>query len=65
MNPKTLHVLDYTLDANGQLASITIASQDELKSYVYNTSFSKVIDNTVFSENPTYGENQRTPNNGF
>lgn len=65
MNPTTLHVLGYTLDADGGLTSITIASQDELKSYVYNTSFSKVIDNTVFSENPTYGENQRTPNNGF
>ena len=65
MNPVTLHVLDYTLNADGSLATITIASQDELKSYVYNTSFSKTIDNTVFSENPTYGENQRTPNNGF
>ena len=65
MNPVTLHVLDYTLDASGNLTSITIASPDELKSYVYNTSFSKVIDNTVFNENPTYGENQRTPNNGF
>lgn len=65
MNPVTLHVLDYTLNADGSLATITIASQDELKSYVYNTSFSKTIDNTVFSENPTYGEHQRTPNNGF
>lgn len=65
MNPVTLHVLDYTLAADGSLATITIASQDELKSYVYNTSFSKTIDNTVFNENPTYGENQRTPNNGF
>lgn len=65
MNPVTLHVLDYTVDASGNLTTITIASQDELKSYVYNTSFSKTIDNTVFSENPTYGENQRTPNNGF
>lgn len=65
MNPVTLHVLDYTLNADGSLATITIASQDELKSYVYNTSFSKTIDNTVFSENPTYGDNQRTPNNGF
>ena len=72
MNPKTLHVLDYTLDANGGLATITIASPDNLKSYVYTTSFSKVVDNTVYSEkntvdieNPSNGRNQRNPYNGF
>ena len=65
MNPKTLHVLDYTLDASGRLATITIASDEELKSIVYTTTYNKTIDNTVFSENPTYGLNQRAPNNGF
>ena len=72
MNPTTLHVLDYTLDANGGLATITIASPDNLKSYVYTTSFSKVVDNTVYSEkntvdieNPSNGRNQRNPYNGF
>jgi len=72
MNPVTLHVLDYTLNADGSLATITIASQDELKSYVYNTSFSKTIDNTVYSEkntvdieDPSNGRNQRNPYNGF
>lgn len=65
MNPKTLHVLDYTLNADGTLSSITIASGEDLKAIVYTTTYSKTIDNTVFSENPTYGLNQRTPNNGF
>ena len=72
MNPKTLHVLDYTLDAKGGLATITIASPDNLKSYVYTTSFSKVVDNTVYSEkntvdieDPSNGRNQRNPYNGF
>ena len=72
MNPTTLHVLDYTLDAYGGLATITIASPDNLKSYVYTTSFSKVVDNTVYSEkntvdieNPSNGRNQRNPYNGF
>ena len=72
MNPTTLHVLDYTLDAKGGLATITIASPDNLKSYVYTTSFSKVVDNTVYSEkntvdieNPSNGRNQRNPYNGF
>lgn len=46
MNPKTLHILDYTLDANGGLATITIASPENLKAYVYTTSFSKTVDNT-------------------
>lgn len=65
MNPVTLHVLDYTLAADGKLASITVASGEDLKAVVYTTTYSKTIDNTVFSENPTYGLNQRTPNNGF
>lgn len=65
MNPVTLHVLDYTLAADGKLASITVASGEDLKAVVYNTTYNKTIDNTVFSENPTYGLNQRTPNNGF
>lgn len=72
MNPTTLHVLDYTLTDNGGLATITIASPDNLKSYVYTTSFSKAVDNTVYSEkntvdieNPSNGRNQRNPYNGF
>ena len=65
MNPITLHVLDYTLAADGKLASITVASGEDLKAVIYTTTYSKTIDNTVFSENPTYGLNQRTPNNGF
>lgn len=65
MNPKTLQVLNYTLNADGTLATITIASPDNLKSYVYTTTFLKTVDNTVYNENPTYGLTQRAPNNGF
>lgn len=46
MNPTTLHVLDYTLDASGGLATITIASPDNLISCVYTTRFYKAVDNT-------------------
>lgn len=46
MNPTTLHVLDYTLNATGGLSTITVASPDNLTSYVYTTCFSKVVDNT-------------------
>lgn len=74
MNPITLHVLDYTLAADGKLASITVASPDNLKSYVYTTTFLKTVDNTVYSEGNTYDYTdpdtgivtpQRNPNNGF
>lgn len=72
MNPTTLHVLDYTLTDNGGLATITIASPDNLTSYVYTTRFYKAVDNTVYSEkntvdieNPSNGRNQRNPYNGF
>lgn len=74
MNPKTLQVLGYTLNADGTLATITIASPDNLKSYVYTTTFLKTVDNTVYSEGNTYDytdpdtgtvTRQRNPNNGF
>ena len=74
MNPKTLHVLDYTLNAKGGLATITIATSDNLESYVYTTTFLKTIDNTIYSEGNTYDYTdpdtgivtpQRNPNNGF
>ena len=74
MNPKTLQVLDYTLNADGTLATITIASPDNLKSYVYTATFLKTIDNTVYNEGNTFDYEdpithevtpQRNPNNGF
>lgn len=71
-NPTNLHILGCTLNEDGTLASITIASDKELKSYVYNTTFLKTIDNTVYSEkapvdleNPGNYKNQRNPYNGF
>jgi hypothetical protein len=72
MNPVTLHVLDYTLNADGSLATITIASPENLKSYVYTTTFLETADNTVYNEkntvdieDPSNGRNQRNPYNGF
>lgn len=72
MNPTTLHVLDCTLNEDGSLATITIASPDNLKSYVYTTTFLETADNNVYSEkntvdieDPSNGRNQRNPYNGF
>lgn len=72
MNPKTLHILDYTLNEDGSLATITIASPENLKSYVYTTTFLETADNTIYSEkntvdieDPSNGKNQRNPYNGF